>query len=344
MENRSPYVLVGALVMAFIVGIAGFLTWKLRAGSRDEVAYYEIFFGNDVQGLTKDSAVFYRGIRVGRVQSISLRTRDEPRRSDGQVRPVEKIAVVVAIDRSIDIRDRSYATFERPFVAGAAFVQIVGRPDDTSVKPKKQAGELPYPEIREVPSLIQATSMTLEEALPKIAGIADRINNLLSPETIAATERTVQNLGRITDAIARNDKAIEKTIAELPETLADMRRALAKAEAMVDSASLVLAELGPQDEATRRALAGRAPGELKQSVAALREALASVNGAAGGLNKMLGDSRGAVRQFSEGGLSELAAAVRELRALVAGLNAISTRLERDPAGYLLGGKQGYSPR
>ena len=32
MENRSPYVLIGAAMMVFIAAIVGFVIWKLRAG------------------------------------------------------------------------------------------------------------------------------------------------------------------------------------------------------------------------------------------------------------------------------------------------------------------------
>ena len=77
----------------------------------------------------------------------------------------------------------------------------------------------------------------------------------------------------------------------------------------------------------------------------LRDALANVNAAAGSLNRTVVESRGSVRQFSESGLAELSVAIRELRTLIDSLNAISARLDRDPAGYLLGGgRQGYQPR
>jgi phospholipid/cholesterol/gamma-HCH transport system substrate-binding protein len=51
-----------------------------------------------------------------------------------------------------------------------------------------------------------------------------------------------------------------------------------------------------------------------------------------------------VRQFSETGLTELSLAIRELRQLTANLNIIATKLERDPAGFVFSGKQGYTPK
>jgi phospholipid/cholesterol/gamma-HCH transport system substrate-binding protein len=346
MENRSPYVLVGAAVLAFVLAITGFLIWKLRAGGEQQNAYYEIFFSGEVQGLSNDSPVFYRGIRVGRVQSISLRTRSEPSRPGGAPRSVERISVVIAVESGIDIRDSAVAVLERPLVAGAAFLQIVARPaEGDAVMAKKGLGATPYPEIREGSSFFQATSMSAQELLAKAAQVADRISDALSPETIKAFNQLVVNLSDISAGLAKVEPSFTRTVGELPGAIADLRRTLARFEAVGAQAELILAELAPQDDATRKLLAGRTPSELKQSVIQLREALANVNSAASGLNRTVAESRAPVRQFAEGGLAELSVAIRELRTLIASINAISARLDRDPAGYLLGGgRQGYQPR
>ena len=86
MENRSPFVLIGAAVILFIAAIAGFIVWKLRAGDDTAYAYYVILFSGDVQGLTVDSPVFYRGLRVGRVHAIQLAERKDIQRSTGRER------------------------------------------------------------------------------------------------------------------------------------------------------------------------------------------------------------------------------------------------------------------
>ena len=86
MDNRSPYVLIGAAMMLFIAAVVGFVIWKLRAGDQTSYAYYVIFFSGDVQGLTVDSPVYYRGLRVGRVHEIELAARKDVQRSTGRER------------------------------------------------------------------------------------------------------------------------------------------------------------------------------------------------------------------------------------------------------------------
>ena len=189
MERKSPYVLVGAAMIVFIAAVAGFVIWKLRAGDRTSYAYYVILFSGDVQGLTNDSPVFYRGLRVGRVHSIQLTSRVDTQRSTGRERLTEKIEVTVAVDWNIDIRERSYAVFEKPFIAGAPFIQIVGRLDVDQVKPKKRLGQTPYPEIREGASFLQATSTSAQELLTKAGVTVDRLNELLEPRQCRRGQR-----------------------------------------------------------------------------------------------------------------------------------------------------------
>jgi phospholipid/cholesterol/gamma-HCH transport system substrate-binding protein len=344
METKSPYVLVGAAVMVFIAAIAGFIVWKLRAGDNTAYAYYTILFSGEVQGLSKDSPVFYRGLRVGRVHSIGLTSRSDIQRSTGRERVAEKIEVVVAVDSHIDIRERSYAVFEKPFIAGAAFVQIVGRLEVDQVKPKKKVTETPYPEIREGASFLQATSTSAQELLAKAGTTVDRLNELLSPDNISSVSETLRHLSTVSNALSKQEGAIQATFTELPGAIAEFRRTFDKLSGLTDQFGLIAMELGPQDETTRKALAGKQPSEIAQTVIDARKTLAGIQGVANQLDRLVVDTKGPVKQFSETGLTELSLAVRELRQLIANFNVLATKLERDPAGFVFSGKQGYSPK
>src|SRR4051812_1773065 len=247
MEKRSPYVLIGAAVMLFIAAVVGFVIWKLRAGDQTAYAYYVILFSGDVQGLTPDSPVYYRGLRVGRVSDISLTSRVDVQRSTGRERLSEKIQVTVAVDSHIDIRERSYAVFEKPFIAGAAYVQIVGRVDVDQIKPKKKLGDKPYPEIREGASFLQVTSTSAQELLSKAGTTVDRLNELLNPDNIQAVSETLRNLNTTMAGIAKQDGAIRTALAELPATIAEVNKTFAKLNQVADSLSLLAMEIGPQD-------------------------------------------------------------------------------------------------
>lgn len=344
MENRSPYVLIGAAMMLFIAAIVGFVVWKLRAGDQTSYAYYDILFSGEVQGLTKDSPVFYRGLRVGRVQNIGLTSRVDVQRSTGRERLSEKILVTVAVDSSIDIRERAYAVFEKPFIAGSAFVQIVGRLDVDQIKPKKKLGETPYPEIREGASFIEATSTSAQELLSKAGTTVDRLNELLSPDNLSAAGDLLKNLSTVSSSFAKQDSSIQTALSELPGAVDQFKQTFERLNSLSDRVGLLAAELGPQDAESRKLLAGKEKGELAKAVTQARQAMEKLNGASDQLNKILADNSGPLRRFTESGLTEFSLAIHELRQLTANLNIIATKLERDPAEFVFSGKNGYRPK
>ena len=344
MDNKSPYVLIGAAMMLFIAAVVGFVIWKLRAGDRTSYAYYVIYFSGDVQGLTVDSPVYYRGLRVGRVQKIELASRKDVQRSTGRERLSEKVEVTVAVASNVDIRERSYAVFEKPFIAGAAYVQIVGRLDVAEVKPKKKLGDPPYPEIREGASFLQVTSTSAQELLSKAGTTVDRLNELLNPDNLAAVSNSLKSLDVTLAGIAKQDKAVQATLAELPGAVAEFNKTFTKLNKVADSLDLLAMEIGPQDATTRKALAGKDPSDLKKTIVEARNALNQFGAASTQLNQLISGSRAPIQQFSENGLVELSYAIRELRQLTASLNIIAAKIERDPAGFIFSGKQGYVPK
>jgi phospholipid/cholesterol/gamma-HCH transport system substrate-binding protein len=234
--------------------------------------------------------------------------------------------------------------FEKPFIAGASFIQIVGRLDVDEIKPKKKLGQKPYPEIREGASFLQVTSTSAQELLSKAGTTVDRLNELLNPDNLAAVSNSLKSLDTTLAAIAKQDKAIQATLAELPGAVAEFNKTFTKLNTVADSLNLIAMELGPQDAATRKALAGKDPSDLKKAIVEARAALTNFDAASLQLNQLIAGSKAPIQQFADNGLVELSYAIRELRQLTANLNVIATRLERDPAGFVFSGKQGYTPK
>ncbi|MFM8533719.1 MAG: MlaD family protein, partial [Acidimicrobiia bacterium] len=283
---------------------------------------------------------FYRGLRVGRVHAIQLAERKGVQRSTGRERLTEKVDVTVAVNWNIDIRERSYAVFEKPFIAGASYVQIVGRVEVDEIKPKKKLGQKPYPEIREGASFLQATSTSAQELLSKAGVTVDRLNDVLSQDNINAFNDTMKNFATLSAAFAKQDSAIQATLSEWPAAIAEFRQTFDKLQSGADTVNLIAMELGPQDAATRKAMEGKQHSELYKTIEEAKTTLANINSAAAQLNVMIVDARPGIREFSNTGLTEFSQAVREVRKLTESLNIIATKLERDPAGFVFSGKQG----
>ena len=182
--------------------------------------------------------------------------------------------------------------FEKPFIAGAPFIQIVGRLDVDQVKPKKKLGEKPYPEIREGASFLQATSTSAQELLTKAGTTVDRLNEMLSPDNIGAVTDTLRNLQtadqRLRQVRCRHPEHAGRAAGGDRRVPQDLRQAERPRRTR---STLIAQEIGPQDAETRKALAGKEPSELRKTLAETRAALANINGAADQLNKLVGDNR-----------------------------------------------------
>lgn len=154
----------------------------------------------------------------------------------------------------------------------------------------------------------------------------------------------MRSLSTVASGIAKQDANIQATLADLPPALVEFRKTFEKFSVAANSFAQIAIELGPQDEASRKALAGKTPSELRKTIAEAQKAMTSINATAEQLNRLVTDVKGPLKSFSNSGLTELSMTLRDIRQLVANFNVIATKLERDPAGFVYSGKQGYTPK
>ena len=75
---------------------------------------------------------------------------------------------------------------------------------------------------------------------------------------------------------------------------------------------------------------------LPELTAKLDRTLSSLEETAKNANGMLAENRQPLADFSQNGLGQIAPTLAELRVLVRDLRRISSRLDRNPAGYATG--------
>ena len=71
METKANYLVIGAFVLAVLAAGFGFVYWMQSFGSGGEKRYQIVFEGG-VSGISTASNVLFNGIRVGKVQGMSL--------------------------------------------------------------------------------------------------------------------------------------------------------------------------------------------------------------------------------------------------------------------------------
>ena len=124
MENKSHAFWAGlfTVVLVVAIGIAAFL-FNVDRSVREP---YDLIARTNVTGLFTDAAVRYRGLDVGKVQSIKF-DHDHP----GQ------ILIRILVDRNAPITHSTFGSLGFQGVTGIAFIQL----DDTGTDPGDEMGQ-----------------------------------------------------------------------------------------------------------------------------------------------------------------------------------------------------------
>jgi phospholipid/cholesterol/gamma-HCH transport system substrate-binding protein len=149
-------------------------------------------------------------------------------------------------------------------------------------------------------TLVTATQ-TLHDASATLARIDDAMDT--AERTLAAAEGTFTSAQRVMDQ-------------DVGPTAADIRTAAERLNASIGEVSDQVPEI---------------TGELRQAIANANEVIARVDTA-------VGESAGPVREFATTGLPQFVRFTAEARALVANLQQLVARIERDPARFFLGSR------
>ncbi|MGH6915304.1 MAG: MlaD family protein, partial [Geminicoccales bacterium] len=201
MEVRASYLLVGAVVLALIAGLAAFSVWLVKADIDRQVDAYRIAFTGSVTGLQEGSQVRYRGVPVGRVTSVRIDPDD-----------VEDVLVTIEVARGTPIVQDTVATLELQGITGIAFVQLRG---GTQGSPRLEAaGGGPPPLIASRPSTLERLFETTPELLARSLGLVERATLLLDDRNLEALTKTLQNLETLTSRLAQGSNGVEGVLSE----------------------------------------------------------------------------------------------------------------------------------
>ena len=117
MEAEARYTFVGAAVLALLAALVAGLVWLKDIGREGEFVRYAINFEKQaLDGLQLGAEVNLRGIKVGRVDDYAL-VSDK----------LNRVRVVVRVDRRAPVRSNTVAVVTRNFVTGIAAITLVTR-------------------------------------------------------------------------------------------------------------------------------------------------------------------------------------------------------------------------
>jgi len=181
METDKNYFLVGLFVIVMTLVGLGFTLWLTSAGKGD-YAHYRIRFAESVSGLSKESAVKFRGVDVGNVETMTIDPDD-----------AKLIRVDIRVLKTTPIKTDTTATLKLYNITGDIFVELSGGSPDTPDL-DKEAKKDELPEIKAEPSSINAIMNGLPRLLEKANHIADQISKIFSDQNVRAVNSIVGKL------------------------------------------------------------------------------------------------------------------------------------------------------
>ena len=296
MERDARYTAVGAFVILVVVMAGLFVYWYSGKSDRRDYTRYEIYFEGSVSGLTVGGQVRYLGVDVGRV----LRIRIDPRGA-------ARVQVIADIDSSAPVTDQTLAQLSLQGITGLLFVDLQQRKPGSQVLPAVPSQE--YPVIGSVRSDFDVFLATMPDVAARTRELLIRLDEMLSPDNAAAISLALHNLGEASRPLPQTARDLQTMVADLKSTAGDART-------LVHSLSGTAVQLGP---------------ELSRSVENLRKTSEHALALSQSLEAAVAENRGDVRAFVRDGLPQLQQTVREARAALQDVRALSRGLGEDPS-------------
>ncbi len=193
MEIRARYMLIGGFVLAFALGMFGFVYWIKNTGGLTQRASYQIRFEQPVAGLTIGSSVLFNGVRVGAISELRLDPQ-HPKRLD----------IVIGVDRGTPVRADTQVDVSYQGLTGAPAIALKG--GDANA-PALTATERGLPVLVAGPDVGQ----NLTEAA---RGTLHHIDTILSDNS-KELHTAISGFSTFADMLGRNSKRLEGIIGGL---------------------------------------------------------------------------------------------------------------------------------
>jgi phospholipid/cholesterol/gamma-HCH transport system substrate-binding protein len=318
MEIRASYLLVGAVVLALVAGLAAFSVWLVKADIDREVDPYRIAFAGSVTGLQQGSQVSYRGVPVGRVTGIRI----DPAN-------VENVLVTIALEHGTPVRQDTTARLEMQGITGIAFVQLSG---GTQASPplKPTADGMP-PLIASSPSTLERLFQSTPDLLAHALTLVERASVLLNEENLRALTKTLQNIETVTTDLARHSGDFDGVLTEARNAAHNVGGVSGEVGELARDLRQLTAKIDQQTDGVGD--------QLSATLVETRQAAGTFQRAAGQLDKLIGELDQPLGDFAATGLYDFTQLVGETRQLIAALTRITKEFERDPAGFIIGGNR-----
>ncbi len=303
MTGKTNYVLVGMFVLLLGLTLIAGILWLGSGGPGRVYDKYLVYMQESVSGLSRDNAVKYHGVNVGRVRTISL---DSGR--------AEKVRLLLEIDRGTPVREDTVATLEAQGLTGLAYINLTGGSADSPLLTTR--GDEQYPVIASRPSTWGRLDRAVEQLVSKLIDVSRQFEVLLNDQNQRHISHGLANLDNLSTVLADRSGAMAVAVDDLTATMRHMRESSAELSDLV--------------------------AQLKAAASALERMADEIHDAGTTVREVVKARDRDLQRFTGEALPEAAVMINEARRAAQNLRRLSEQLERDPS-LLLHGKAPRAP-
>lgn len=296
METRAHHVIIGLFTLLVGAGAVLFAVWISNANTSAEYRYYTVVFRETVTGLSRGSAVQYRGIPIGDITELGLDPADP-----------SQVLAGIRITGTAPITRDTKARLAFTGITGNTVIELV--PGDPN-SPLLDGDGTQAARIPSTPSPISSLLANGEDLMTNINQLVSNARNMLSDENAERIARTLASIEAAAGSLSGQGDDVKALVNEL--TVASR-----EATQLISNVNTLVNEQGT-----------RALGSVEQTL----ESIASTSAT---LEQLLVDNSDAFSSGMQG-LGQLEPAISELRGSLNALRSITRRLEDNPARFLLG--------
>ncbi len=212
MEEKVNFVLVGMFVLVLTAALIAGVLW-LSSGKSYRMSYdiYQTYMQESVAGLSVNAPVRYRGVEVGRVQSIELAPNN-----------VEQVRLTLGIDHGVPIKVDTIAVLQVQGLTGIAYVELTGGKRDSPLLRAPEGGG--YPVIKSTPSLLARLDSGVTTLLDNLNRASENMNAVLDENNRRALKSTLADLAVLSHTLAARSGTIDAALADAGHTLKNTAR------------------------------------------------------------------------------------------------------------------------
>lgn len=221
MENKAHALAAGLFTIILVAATVLLGIWLKR--DRVDWVPYQIATQLSVPGLNPQAAVRYRGLDVGKVETISF---------DPQV--TGQILVHIKVRPETPVTQSTFATLGYQGVTGIAYVQL---DDDGTSNVRVGSSEDRIARIEMRPSLFDQLQTRGLAILKQTEEVARRVNTMLDPANQKAIIATFESVSKAADALEAVPGKLQPTLDKLPAMTTQAQQTLRSLDTLSRDAS-----------------------------------------------------------------------------------------------------------